>query len=290
MGLYPDAPKPPFIPGFEASGIVVDGGQSQFRPGDRVVGLKLFGAQTSRLAIDAEAVFKIPDSLNFEEAAAVPVNYITAYHVLSDLARVRAGESVLIHSAAGGVGTAACQLALNAGAYVIGIGGGPAKTKHLRSLGVQEIVDRSAVEFSMEIKRRYPKGIDIILDPVGGRTTRANLKLLGPGGRLVACGVSALAHYGKANIFQLLWDIVTFPRVRMVDLMQSNKSVFGVNLSRMLSRKKELGDILLKLLEMSAKKTIKPYIDKTYQPDDIAEAHRYLQSGASLGKLLINWS
>lgn len=290
MGLYPDAPRPPFVPGYEASGIVLDGGKSSFKSGDRVVGLRLIGAQTSRAAFDPETLFRLPDSLSFDEAAAIPVNYITAYYALFILAHLKAGETVLIHSAAGGVGTAACQLALNAGAQVVGVASGKAKTKYLANRGVQETIDRSATEFPLEVRKRHPKGIDIILDPVGGKTTRANVKLLGTGGRMVAYGVSQLASYGTFNIFRVLADVLTFPRVKIVDLMQSNSGVFGFNLGRMFGRKKEIADIMGKLLEMAGKGTIKPYIDKTYKPDDIAEAHRYLQSGASLGKLLIDWS
>lgn len=290
MGLYPPAPKPPFVPGFEAAGIVAQGNGKDFKPGDRVVGLRLFGAQSSRIAIDGGTLLKIPDNIGFEEAAAIPVNYLTAYHALYNLACLKAGETVLIHAAAGGVGTAACQLALNSGAIVIGVAGGETKMEYLRKLKVQHTIDRRISDFAAEVKKICPAGVDVILDSVGGRTFRINLKLLGVGGRLVALGVAGLASHGRTNIVKLLKEVLTFPKVRVVDMMMANIGVFGMNLTGLYSRKDQMRQILADLYRMASEGVIKPYISKTYKPDDIAEAHRHIQSGESLGKLVINWN
>lgn len=290
MGLYPAAPKPPFIPGLEAAGIVRHGNGRGFSPGDRVVGFRMFGAQSDTVAFEKDHLFRIPDEMSFEEAAALPLNYLTAYHALLNLANLKSGDVVLVHSAAGGVGTAACQLALHRGAVVVAVAGGPEKSDYLKGLGVERIIDRKKVDFAAEVKGNFPDGVDVILDPVGGRTFKKNMKLLAPGGRIVAYGVADMMSYGRVNIFKLLKAVITSPRVNVLNMMRYNFGVLGFDLGGMEKKRDLLMNTFNNVLTDYAAGVVKPMVTKIYGPEEVAEAHRFLQSGKSFGKLIINWN
>jgi NADPH:quinone reductase-like Zn-dependent oxidoreductase len=290
MGIYPAAPRPPFIPGLEAAGIVRQGNGGEFAQGDRVVGFRMFGAQSDTVAFEKDYLFKIPEEMSFEEAAALPLNCLSAYHALLNLANLKRGDVVLIHSAAGGVGTAACQLALHHKATVIGVAGGRKKCDYLEELGVARIIDRKEVDFAAQIKKDFPDGVDVILDPVGGKTFKKNLKLLAPGGRIVAYGVADMISYGHTNLFKLLKAVVTFPRVNVMRMMRSNFGVLGFDLAGMESKKTLLMDTFRNVLADYMVGVVKPRVTRIYEPEEVAEAHRYLQSGQSFGKLIINWN
>jgi NADPH:quinone reductase-like Zn-dependent oxidoreductase len=197
MGLYPDAPAPPLVPGYEVAGVVEDVGPrvDHLRRGDRVLALTRFGGYSTHVVVPAPYVFPISARVTDIDAAALPVNYLTASLALYRLANLAAGETVLIHGAGGGVGIAAMQLAKLRHATVVGTAG---RDKHdrLRSLGADYLVDsrqsldRVAAEIRQIVGRR---GVDVVLDPVGGRSFRLSYQLLAPLGRLVIYGVSAIA-------------------------------------------------------------------------------------------------
>lgn len=290
MGIYPAAPKPPFIPGLEAAGVVRRSNGGEFSPGDRVVGFRMFGAQSDTVAFEKDYLFRIPDEMSFEEAAALPLNYLSAYHALLNLANLKSGEVVLIHSAAGGVGTAACQLALHQRATVVAVAGGREKSGYLRELGIERTIDRRRVDFAAEIVKDFPGGVDVILDPVGGKTFKKNIKLLARGGRIVAYGVADMMSYGKANILTLLKSVITFPKIKVVDMMRCNFGVLGFDLAGMDGKKDLLIDTFKNVLADYIGGVVKPRVTRIYRPEEVAEAHRYLQSGKSFGKLIINWN
>src|SRR5579884_1839528 len=181
IGLYPDAPKPPCVVGYEVAGTVIElgAGVSGLADGQRVLAGTMFGGYASQVAVPAADVVPVPDSLSFEQAAAVPVNYATAWAGLFEYGGLREGGRVLIHSAGGGVGIAATQLARHAGAEVHGTAS-PGKHERIRELGVQHAHDYTREGW----QRGLPK-FDVVLDAVGGPSFRHSYDLLRPGGRLV---------------------------------------------------------------------------------------------------------
>src|SRR5580704_13539500 len=165
VGLYPDAPKLPCVMGYEASGIVdrVGAGVTGHKVGDRVFGMPRFGGYTDTLVIAREQVFKMPEKMSFEEAAALPVVYLTAYNMMLFTGTVRPGSTVLIHSAAGGVGLAAIQIAKTRGCTLIGTASA-SKHDFLRQQGVAHPID-STGDYAGEVRRLVgDRGVDLILD------------------------------------------------------------------------------------------------------------------------------
>jgi synaptic vesicle membrane protein VAT-1 len=290
-GMYPDAPSFPFIPGYEFAGTVEKTCYcGTAKPGDRVVGVTMFGAQAEYIAIDESQLLPIPDELSFAQAAAIPVNYLTAYYALLRLGNLRENEKILIHSCAGGVGTAAVQLALTKRATIFGTASRDDKLDYLCKIGVKHPINYRKTDFAVEIESLTEgKGIDMVLDPVGGPTFRKSFKLLAPGGRIVSYGVADLMGGGRWNIPRLLWKFLTLPRLAVLNLIQSNRGVFGLALNRLLSNPDDLRQVLIELLKLSENGSIKPEIAKEYDFRDAAEAHRFLESGKSTGKLVLKF-
>jgi NADPH:quinone reductase-like Zn-dependent oxidoreductase len=188
------------------------------------------------------------------------------------------------------VGTAACQLALHMRATVLAVAGGREKSDYLRELGVERVIDRKEVDFAAQVKKDFPEGVDVILDPVGGKTFRKNLKLLAPGGRIVAYGVADMMSYGRVNILKLLKAVITFPRVNVLNMMRYNYGVLGFDLGGMEGKKGLLMDTFRNVLDDYVGGVVNPRVTRIYRPEEVAEAHRFLQSGKSFGKLIINWN
>jgi NADPH:quinone reductase-like Zn-dependent oxidoreductase len=181
VGIYPDAPPPPCVLGYEIAGEVesVGEGVEKVAVGDRVVGGTRFNGQAELVTVSQDTVWPLPDALSFEEGAAFPVNYATAYAALVVMTGVSEGERVLIHAAAGGVGHVAVQIAKARGAYVIGTASA-AKHDFLRSLGADEVIDYRHQDFT-EIEP-----VDVVFDTIGGEYAERSATVLKPGGVLVS--------------------------------------------------------------------------------------------------------
>ncbi len=290
-GLYPDAPRFPFVAGYELSGVVESPGRSsRFAAGDRVMGVTLFGAQAEYVLLDDEQLFPIPDGMNFEQAAALPVNYLTAYFALFRLGNLRSGERVLIHSCAGGVGTAAVQLAQSRKAEIFGTTSALHKIAYLESLGVQHPINYKNKDFAKEIRSIVgDRGIDMVLDPIGGKVFRKSFELLNRGGRIICYGVTDLVSGGKSNLPKLVWKYLNLPRVRVLDLIQDNRGVFGLALNRLVDKIELIAGPLRELINLYAQGIIRPKIGAVFQAEKASEAHRLLESGKSTGKLILNF-
>src|SRR5437870_525570 len=188
VGLYPDAPKPPCVIGYEVAGTVLElgAGVERLSHGQRVLAGTLFGGYASQAVVPASDVVPLPDELTFEQGAAIPVNYTTAWAALDTYGNMQPGERVLVHSAGGGVGIAATQIAKRMGGEVYGTAS-PAKHERIRALGVDHPLDYT--------KPGWEKGLppfDVILDAIGGASFRRSYSMLRPGGRLVAFGASSV--------------------------------------------------------------------------------------------------
>src|SRR5579863_5729561 len=209
MGIYPGTPKPPFVPGLEVAGVVekvAEGGKQAegtgLKPGDAVAAFTRFNAYAEWVAVEASQAFRLPAGMPFDDAAAIPVNYVTAYHSMFAMGNLQPGERILIHGAAGGVGIAAVQLARARGLVTFGTAG-PAKQEYLRKIGVDHAIDYTKNDFVEVVRKFAPDGIEMVMDAIGGKSFSRSEKCLGPTGRLVVYGLSAAASpEGKRSLLR----------------------------------------------------------------------------------------
>lgn len=289
VGLYPDAPSPPMTVGYEVSGTIdaVGSGVDDVAVGDRVVALTRFGGQSSSVVVPVAQVVRLPDGLDLVEAAAIPVNYMTAYLMLVRLGNVRPGESVLIHAAAGGVGLAALQICRQLGAVTYGTASA-AKHDRLREAGLDHPIDYRHQDFAKEVTHLTKgRGVDVILDAVGGATTRRNYRLLRPMGRLFVFGASSMAQDERRRVRKVAAAMAQFPVFHPLALMNANKGVFGVHLGHLWDERELMAEVLAEVLRWWEDGRIAPVIDSTFPFERAADAHDQLQKARNVGKVLL---
>lgn len=289
LGLYPDAPKPPTVVGYEVSGTVdaVGPGVTAHAVGDRVVALTRFGGYADRAVVPEGFAFRTPPALDDVTAAAIPVNYLTAFVALYRMANLASDDTVLIHGAAGGVGIAATQLARLRGATIIGTASA-AKHEAIRALGVQHPLDYRTGSLVDEVRRLTAgRGVDVVLDPIGGESFRDSYRLLAPLGRLVVYGVSRLASGERRSVLRVLSTLVRMPRFHPISLMNRNRGVFGLNLGHLWDEQRRLGDAMTQILADVAAGRLRPIVARTFPLDRAADAHRFLQARSNIGKVVL---
>lgn len=289
QGMYADAPKPPCVVGYEAAGIVdaVGDGVDRAMIGKRVVVLARFGAHADRVCVPQANAFPIPDEMSFEEAAAIPVNYLTAYQMLFRVASIRPGESVLIHMAAGGVGLAVLQLCRTVEGVVTFGTASASKHDVVRANGCTHPIDYHTTDYFTEVMRlTNGKGVDVVLDALGGNDWRKGYRLLRPAGRLVAFGLANMSSGGTRSILRMIRQLATVPLFTPLGLMDKNRSVAGVNLGHLWDDP-FLPTAMNKLLLMYREGQIKPHIDSSFPFEQAAQAHLRLQEGKNIGKVVM---
>jgi NADPH:quinone reductase-like Zn-dependent oxidoreductase len=283
MGLYQDAPKTPCVVGYEVAGTVlelandVDG----LTPGQRVIAGTQFGGYASQVVVPAADVIPLPDGLSFEQGAAIPVNYGTAWAGLIGFGSLRPGERVLVHSAGGGVGIAATQIAKRTGAEVYGTAS-PGKHARCEELGVDWMVDYT--------KSGWERGLpqfDVILDAVGGKSFRTGYDLLRPGGRLVAFGASAIVSGQRRNLVTALRTVVRMPRFSMIKQMGESKAVIGLNMLTLWKDRGTLQPWIAPLREMLDDGTVKPVVAGTFSFEDAGAAQSMITERRNVGKVVL---
>jgi NADPH:quinone reductase-like Zn-dependent oxidoreductase len=296
LGYYGGTPKPPFVPGLEIAGEVakfVPGEKSDgsaLAPGDRVAALTMFRGYAELAAVPAAQVFKLPPEMSFEEAAAVPVNYLTAYHSLFEMGHLRAGDRALIHGAAGGVGVAAVQLCRARGIAVFGTAS-TSKQDYLRRIGVEHAIDYTREDFVARVRAAAPDGIELALDAVGGKSFTKSARCLGPGGRLIVYGMSSVVGPdGRRDLLRAAKGIMQTRRYHPLKLIDSNLAVIGVHIGRMRGREALLRREMKEILEMYARGEIKPVVGKTFPLAAAADAHRYIHARQNIGKVVLTAS
>lgn len=252
------------------------------------MGVNLFGCQAEYVAIPHDQLFLIPDYMDFEQAAAMPVNYLTAFYAVFKFGNLEENKKVLIHSCAGGVGTAAVQLALTKKAEIYGTTSRPEKVEYLRQIGVQHPINYTTDDFVKAVENSLGKNsLDLILDPVGGPTFRKSYRLLRSEGRIICYGVTDLMAGGRANLPRLIWKFLTLPRVSTLDLIQKNRGVLGIALNRLLDNAASVKAAIEKLLGYYNDGLIRPVIYRAYDFNLASEAHAELESGKSMGKIIL---
>jgi NADPH:quinone reductase-like Zn-dependent oxidoreductase len=269
VGLYPDAPDLPAVVGYEVAGTVVGSGE-------RVLAGTRCGGYASRVVVGEEDVVPLPERLSFEQGAAIPVNYATAWAGLVRYGGVQSGERVLLQAAAGGVGIAAIQLAKRFGAEVYGAAS-PAKHDAVRAQGAV------AVDYG---QRGLPK-FDLVMDAVGGRSFRRSYDLLNPGGRLIAFGASAVMSGEKRNLITAARAALRMPRFNLIKQMSASKSVIGLNMLTLWDHAGTLRPWIDPLVELMEDGTIQPVVAAAVPFDRAAEAHRMIAERRNVGKVVL---
>jgi synaptic vesicle membrane protein VAT-1 len=288
IGLYPDAPKPPLVVGYEVAGIVdaVGPGVTSAHEGDRVVALTRFGGYADRVVVPAPLTFRIPEELSDAEAAAVPVTYLTGAIALYRMAAVRAGETVLVHNAGGGLGIAATQLARLRRATVIGTASA-AKHDALRSFGVEHAIDYRHANVVEEVQRlSRGRGVDVILDSIGGRSFGDSYRMLAPLGRLIMVGISSMASERRSawRVLRSWWGMPSF---NPLSLINRNRGVFGLNVGHLWDERPQLLPLMDLLMTELRAGRLQPIVARTFPLEKAAEAHRFIQSRANIGKVVL---
>ena len=288
MGLYPGAPKPPFTPGMEVSGIIHEIGPDvkEYEIGDRVVGSGSNGGYSTHLVSKVEGVFKIPDNISFEVAAAFPAVYLTSYLMIIHPGALQKDETILIHGVAGGIGLASIELAKVAGAKTIFGTCSPEKHDFIRERGVLP-VDRN--DFLAEIMDWTDnKGVDLVLDPIGGENLMKSYRCLGSGGRVCSFGISDMAPGKKKNNWHRLKSWLTFPKFDPLKMMASNRGVFGIHLGRW-KNLDTLNKARKDLMKWIKEDKIHPHVDQVFPYHKASEAHNYIQDRKNIGKVLLDF-
>lgn len=295
VGLYPDAPKPPCVMGYEVAGTVesVGEGVSEHAVGDRVVAGTRFGGQAELVSVPADQALPLPDKLSFEQGAAFPVNYGTAYAALIIMGSLRKGDRVLIHAAAGGVGIAATQIARNAGAGRIFGTASPAKHEAILTQGVTDPIDYRNLDFEVEVMRLTgDEGVDLVIDALGPTSFRKDYRLLRSGGRLVMYGLSEVTKEGKRDIPAALrslakMPLATIPWWKSLALMNENKGVFGLNMLSWWDREGSLDRVTEPLLADLEAGRLEPVVAEAFPFERAGEAHEFIAQRRNVGKVVL---
>lgn len=294
VGLYPDAPKPPCVLGYEVAGEVetVGEGVEDFAVGDRVFAGTRFGGQAELVTVPAEQALSLPDRLSFEQGAAFPVNYGTAYAALILMGSLREGDRVLIHAAGGGVGISATQLARNAGAEVFGTAS-PGKHEAIRAQGVNHAIDYRNQDFEAEVMRiTGGEGVDLIMDALGPTSFRKDYRLLRSGGRLVMYGLSENSNNGVRSLpatFKSLAKMpwATMPWWKSLMMMNENKGVFGLNMLSWWDREGNLDRVTEPLMADLEMGKLEPIVAEAFPFDRAGEAHEFIAQRRNVGKVVL---
>ncbi len=283
VGLYPDAPKLPAVVGYEVAGVVseVGDGVEGWAEGDRVMAGTRFGGYAEKVVAKAVDVAALPDELSFEQGAAIPVNYLTAYLGLVRFGSLQAGERVLVHAAAGGVGIAATQIAKHVGAEVLGTAS-PSKHDAIRGFGVDQALDYTQSGWETGL----PK-VDVVMDAVGGASFRRSYKLLRPGGRLVCFGASSVMSGEERNIVTAARAALRMPRFNLIKQMSQSKAVIGLNMLTIWDELGSLETYMRAISDLLDEGALKPVVAESFSFDRAPDAHRYIGERRNVGKVVL---
>ena len=290
LGLYQPRPPFPFTPGYELSGTIhsIGEGVSNFEVGQRVVAAMPTGGQSSHVAVKTSRVIPVPDDMGLDAAAAMPVTYLTAHHMLHYLGHMKKGDTVLIHGGAGGVGTAALQLCQWAGIERVWATASGSKSEIIEKFGGIAI-DRHNEDFVEIVKSATDgRGVDHILDPIGGDNLTRSLSVLAEGGRLYTYGMSAAAPSSKRSLIRAFLAWRKIPKFDPLKLMTRNRGVFGVHMGTW-KDEDAMSEQLYKIMEGIKLGHLKPVIDSVFDAEDVADAHQYIHDAKNIGKVLLRF-
>ena len=287
-GLYAAAPKDAFVPGLEYAGIVskVGAAVNTVKEGDRIMGVTRFGAYTTHLNIDHRYVIPLPADWSFAEGSAYLVQMLTAYYAMINLGDLQKGQTILIHSAAGGVGTHAVRIAKRLGCYTIGTVGNASKLDYLKKEGYDQGIVRNKKTFKADlIKSLGGRELNLIMECIGGKYFKIGYDVLAPQGRIIVYGQARYAAPGnRPNYLRLLWLYLNRPKVDPQALPTDNKGVLGFNLIWLFERVHIMNQILQ---EVAAMDLPKPIVGHTFPFEELPEAIRLFSTGKTVGKVVV---
>ena len=269
QGLYRECPPLPCVIGYDVEGVVdaVGQGVTSFKPGDPVFALTRFGGYAQYATTQAEAVGHLPAGTSTGKGCALATQYVTAYHAAIHCQTIMPGEKVLIHAAAGGLGTALIQIALWKGATVIGVAGGHEKGQYLKSLGVQHVIDHQQTDYMQYVKDQFNGRVDVVFDNIGGSSVR------------------------KKGIFNLLRLVVGFGFFSPIGFLSKSQSLIGVNMLKIADHRADIiSHGFQEVQDLFAKGILKPHVGKVFSQSDLSKAHDWMEDRKSIGKIAVTWS
>jgi NADPH:quinone reductase-like Zn-dependent oxidoreductase len=289
QGLYPDSPTIPCVVGYEVSGTVdnVGPGLDPSWVGRDVFALTRFGGYSDVVVVPEKQVFEKPASLSHEQAAAIPVNYLTAWQLLVVMGSLKSEETVLVHNAGGGVGLAAIDIARHIGATIYGTASS-GKHAFLMQRGLHEAIDYRTKDWTVELHRlTNGKGVALITDPLGGNHWKKSYKALRSTGRLGMFGISMATTSKLFGPLRLVPVGLGMPFFHPIPLMNRNKSAFGVNLGHMWHETDMIAGWMQILLKGVADGWVRPHVDKSFPLAQVGEAQTYMEERKNTGKVVL---
>lgn len=289
-GLYGDSPDPPFIPGYDVEGTVhaVGAQVEEYRPGDHVFALTPFRGYAEYVKTDTRGVAKLPAGAKQGTGTALATQYATAYYAAEVAQTLSPGEVVLIHAAAGGVGTALVQLCKRRGCTIIGLASTREKIEYLKSMGVDYPIQHTQVDFAHEVEKSIGRRqVSAYFDNLGGKSIRKGKELLMPGGRIISFGAASLTGGSIIDKLRLLFGFGWFSPI---SYLQKSQALIGVNMLRLATYKPDLlGSILKEVSACYERGEIQPTIGRVFPASQVAEAHLFMESRQSIGKNVLVW-
>ena len=301
-GLYSSANKfasYPLVPGFEFSGVVSEIRSTKahkFRVGDEVFGVTMFGGYSNKVIVPHYQLFRRPKTLASDKAAGLCAVGLTALYAIRDLANVQRGSTILVHSAAGGVGSMLCQIGKYLGAKVVGVVGSAHKVPYLESLGCDAVVakaKRPEREWWKDVDRAAPQGFQAVFDANGVATLQQSYNRLAAAGRLVCYGFHSMlpTRGGVLSVWQWIKMAISWLRSPTFDPMKmtpQNRSVMAFNLSYMFDRRELLEESMSFLLRLHREGHLVVAKTTIYPLSQVVRAHRDIESGMTVGKLILD--
>ncbi|GAA6214304.1 synaptic vesicle membrane protein VAT-1 homolog [Lates japonicus] len=288
QGLYEMLPPPPVTMGMEGSGVIEAVGEDvkDRKVGDRVIVLSRSGVWQELVVVPADRTFPMPEQMSFEEGAAIPINYLTAYLMLFEMANLRPDKSILIHMAAGGVGIAVTQLCQTVQNVTVFGTASASKHETIAQGGVTHPIDYRTKDYVEEIRKISPEGVDIVLDPLGGSDTQKGFNLLKPLGTLVVFGAANCVTGQKKNLLAMAKTWYNQLSLNTLKLMQANKAICGFHLG-LIPDEELISRTMFKLLELYGEGKIKPRIDSSYHFEEVTEAMKRMHERHNIGKIIL---
>lgn len=289
-GLYKEAPPIPAILGYDVAGTIeaVGEGITSLKKGDRVTAITRFGGYAEYVVTNANAVSIIPATVDFATATALATQYCTAVYAATEMINLHAGDKVLIHSGAGGVGAALIQFAKYKQCEIFATAGSENKVDYLKKTGVHHAINYTTKDFEMVIRNStHQKGVDVIFDAVGGKSIKKGIRLLAAGGRIVCYGAAA---FSDKNIVGKIKTALQFGFYHPLEFMMSSKALIGINMLSIGDQQPQvIKRCMDKVMQLYNEDVFMPNIAKVFAAADIGEAHEYLEKRKSIGKVVMQW-
>jgi NADPH:quinone reductase-like Zn-dependent oxidoreductase len=288
-GIYPDAPKKPCVVGYEVSGVIesVGEGVDSSLVGNPVIAIMRFGGYAEKVITPLSYVVKKPDTLSFEQGAAIPVNYLTAYQLLVVMGGLKQNERLLIHNAGSGVGIAALDIAKHIGAITYGTASAH-KHAFLKERGYIGVMDYRMYDWTEDVpKITEGRGFNLIIDPIGGKNTWKSYRALARTGRVGLFGLATATQTRFSAKFNLVRTVLRMPRFHPVRLMNANKGIFGVNIGHMWGIEDKMRPWMLAIMKGVDEGWVRPHVDIVFPFEKVAEAHSYIEERRNIGKVVL---